>query len=170
MPELEPEVEPEVGPEVEPEVEPLAVVSAAAASSTPSSTFADKTKELRGKGGGWLVQARKKKNSPITVGKEKSSSLEGVAPVVKNHWDLSVSRLSTTASPDKVKQYLQERGIDVKEVWVFDSKIQGTKSAKVRIALEHREKAKDGKLWPEHTRVENWLYKPKSERQSVRSL
>ena len=91
--------------------------------------------------------------------------MEGVAPFVKNYFDLSVSRLSTSATPDKVKQFLQERGIDVKEVWVFDSKIQGTKSAKVRISIEHKEKAKDGNIWPEHTRVEDWLYKPKSVRQ-----
>ena len=91
--------------------------------------------------------------------------MEGVAPIVRDYWDLSLSRLSISATPDKVKHFLQERGVDVKEVWVFNSKIQGTKSAKVRISLEHKDKAKNGDMWPEHTRVEDWLYKPKAERQ-----
>ena len=69
------------------------------------------------------MQARKKKNSVTVVGKEKNSSLEGVAPVVRDYWDLSVSRLKSTATSDKVKRYLQERGIDVREVFIFESKI-----------------------------------------------
>ena len=123
-------------------------------------SFASKAQNLSQKGD-WLSNARKKKNSVRVVGQEKSSSLEGVPPVTRDYWDLSVSRLSLTATPDRVKHHLQAHNIDVREVFVFDSKIKGTKSAKVRVSIEHRDKAKNGNLWPEHTFVQDWFYKPK---------
>ena len=116
------------------------------------------------KRGNWLDNARKKKNSVTIVGKEKSSSLVGVAPLVRDFWDLSVSRLNPSATSDKIKHYLQDRQIEVKEVLVFDSKIPGTKSAKVRVAVEHKDKAKKGEIWLEFVRVQDWVYKPKSDK------
>ena len=73
-----------------------------------------------------------------------------------------MSRLSLNSTPDKIKHHLQAQGIEVKDVYVFDSKIKGTKSARVRVCLEHREKAKHGNTWPEFTRVQDWIYKPKT--------
>ena len=70
----------------------------------------------------------------------------GVASFVRDFWDLSVSRLNPSATSDKIKLYLQDRQIEVKEVFVFDSKIPGTKSAKVRVAVEHKDKAKKGEI------------------------
>ena len=110
-----------------------------------TSSYANTAKNLQ-KRGNWLDNARKKKNSVTIVGKEKSSSLVGVAPFVRDFWNLSVSRLNPSATSDKIKLYLQDRQIEVKEVFVFDSKIPGTKSAKVRVAVEHKDKAKKGEI------------------------
>ena len=111
-----------------------------------------------------MAQRRKRKNCVTVIGKEKSNSLEGVVPFVRDFWDLSVSRLSPSSTADQLAFYLQESHIDVKEVYIFDSKIKGTKSAKVRISIEHKENAKDEAIWPEHIRVQDWMYKPKTER------
>ena len=82
--------------------------------------------------------------------------------MVRNFWDISVSRLVETTTEDQVKRHLQSNGIEVREVYVFASKIKGTKSAKVRVDLEHKERVKDAELWPPHCRVQDWLYKAKA--------
>ena len=168
-------------PAVETTVSPEAATAAAVANFVPAvetpskgnqtpktkatSSFADKAKNL--KGGNWLDNARKKKNCVTIIGKEKSSTIVGVAPLVRDYWDLSVSRLNPSSTPDGIKHYLQERQIEVKEVFVFGSKIPGTKSAKVRVAVEHREKAKKEEIWPEFVRVQDWVYKSKSSKNAT---
>ena len=82
--------------------------------------------------------------------------------MTRNYWDLSVSRLADSTTEDQVKRHLQSHGIEVKEVFVFASKIRGTKAAKVCVSIEHRDKAKDGELWPLYCRVQDWIYKDRS--------
>ena len=68
-------------------------------------SFASTTKD--GASDNWtLVKARnKKKIVPVTgqVIKRNDDDLEGVPPVIRDFWDLSVSRLKESATADKVK-------------------------------------------------------------------
>ena len=83
--------------------------------------------------------------------------LEGVAPIAKTYTEISVSRLKDSVTSDKVKVHLHKHGIEVRDVFILSSKINGTKSAKVRVAIEHKERAKSPDIWPEHCRVADWV-------------
>jgi hypothetical protein len=129
--------------------------------SVPAS-FADQARQLDEKQKPWtLVQARKNKNIVPVVGKGEISILEGVAPPVKDFWEISVSRLSEATTEDKVKTFLQKHGIEVREVYVFPSRIKGTVSSKIRVALDYKQKVKDENIWPPHCRVQVWINRPK---------
>ena len=60
-----------------------------------------------------------------------------------------------------MKTFLQGHGIEVRDVFVFASKIKGTAAAKIRVALEHKDKVMESSIWPPHVRIQDWLYKPK---------
>ena len=66
----------------------------------------------------------------------------GVAPFIRDFWDVSISRMSPTATSDKVKFHLQGHGIEVRDVFMLNSRIKGTKAAKVRVALEQKDRVK----------------------------
>lgn len=98
------------------------------------------------------------------AGKGEGSILEGVEKTKRNFWEISVSRLAESTTTDKIKSCLHEHQIEVLDVYLFNSKIKGCKSAKVRVALEHRDKVKDENVWPKHSRVQDWIYMPRSTR------
>ena len=101
------------------------------------------------------------------TGTGESSVLEGVPKQKNDWWDVAVLRLKEgSTSPDKVKSYLQSKNIEVKEVFVFPSKIKGTVSAKVRVALEHKDRALDPAIWPQHLRISSWIKQSKSTRKN----
>ena len=89
--------------------------------------------------------------------KGQDDDLEGVAPFVRDFWDISVSRLRETVTADKVKTHLHKHGIEVKDVFILSSKIKGTKAAKVRVALEQRDRVKSPEIWPQHCKVADWV-------------
>ena len=89
--------------------------------------------------------------------KQNEDELEGVAPFVRDFWDISVSRLNENTTADRVKTYLHKYGIEVRDVFILSSKIQGTKAAKVRVAIEHKDRVKNRDIWPEHIRVADWV-------------
>ena len=126
--------------------------------STPKS-FSSLTKNLSSTP--WnLVKARnKRKIIPITgqAAKNDNDDLEGVPPVIRDFWDISVSRLKDNATTDKVKSHLHKHGIEVREVFILSSKIRGTKSAKVRVAREHKDRVKAPEIWPQYCRVADWV-------------
>ena len=109
----------------------------------------------------WLTQARKKRKATTVIGNKEGGSLEGVPPRVKDSWDVFVSNLTETTSDFQLKTFLQEHGIEVKEVWLLNSKKKGTKSAKVRVAAEHKNKVKDAGVWPKYIWVQDWQRKPR---------
>ena len=80
----------------------------------------------------------------------------------KNYWEIGISRLKIGTSEETLKFHLQGKNIEVKEVFVFPSKIKGTVSAKIRVALEHKERALDAAAWPASVRISSWINKPKS--------
>ena len=96
------------------------------------------------------------------TGTGEPSTLEGVAKPVRDFWELSLSRCKEGTSSDRIKAHLQSKNIEVKDVFVFPSKIKGTISAKVRVALEHKERALDASNWPPHLRISSWTYKSKA--------
>ena len=98
------------------------------------------------------------------VGNCAATTLEGVAPIKRDFWEVSVSRLKEDTSQEKLKTHIQSQGIEVRDVFVFPSKIKGTVSAKVRVDLAHRDRVKEQSIWPNHVRVQDWIYRPKSAR------
>ena len=107
-----------------------------------------------------LAKARNKRRIvPVIVRAERigDDDLEGVAPIVKNYAELSISRLKDSVTSDKVKTHLHKHGIEVRDVFILSSKINGTKSAKVRVAVEQKERAKSPDIWPQHCRVADWV-------------
>ena len=111
-----------------------------------------------------ISQVRKEKKITSVTGKKEGGILAGVAPLQKNYWDIFVSRLVVSTTADQVKRHLQENGVEVQDVFILNSKREGTKSAKVRVVLEHRNKAKDENVWPLHCRVQDWTPLSKSTR------
>ena len=100
-------------------------------------------------------KTRKNNKSPPVVGTKEGVGLTGVAPRVKHFWDLFVSNLAENTTDFQLKSYLQDHHIEVKDVFLLKSKKRGTKSAKVRIAIEHKNKAKNGDIWPKYIRVQD---------------
>ena len=68
-----------------------------------------------------------------------------------------MSRLSEHTTAEKVKSHLQKHGIEVRDVFILSSKIRGTKAAKVRVAVEHRDRVKAESIWPQHCKVADWV-------------
>ena len=107
-----------------------------------------------------LAKARNKRRIVPVIGRAErigDDDLEGVAPIVKNWVEISVSRLSVSTTSDKVKSHLHKHGIEVRDVFILSSKISGTKSAKVRVAIEHKERVKSPDIWPQHCRIADWI-------------
>ena len=95
------------------------------------------------------------------------STLEGVAPPKRrDYWEISVSRLTDGTTADKVKTYLQGKGVEVRETFVFPSKIRGTVAARVRVDLNHKEKVLDPSTWPPHIRVQSWIQKRRTDKKT----
>ena len=129
-------------------------------SSSSSSSSLPANKERFGKS--WLDAVREKRKTETIIGCKEGGDLEGVAPRIKDFWDLFISNLSDKATDFQIKSHLQSHGIEVKEVWILNSKKKGTKSAKARIAIEHKEKAKQSSVWSKFIRVQDWVRKPKN--------
>ena len=63
-----------------------------------------------------------------------------------------------------MRRDLHKHGIEVKDVWLFKSGIKGTKTAKVRVAKEHRERAKAPDIWPIHCQIKDWNFSKRKEK------
>ena len=138
--------------------------AAAAAAALTTGSFASKANRLS-RNQNWIVVERKKKKIVPVTGSGGNSTLEGVPKTKKDYWEVCCSRLKEEGtSIEKIKSHLQGQGIEVKEVFVIPSKFKGTVSAKVRVALEHKERALDANTWPNHVRISSWINKSKSAR------
>ena len=124
--------------------------------------FAAKVGEL---GESDFVQPKRPKKRSIK-GTGESVGLKGVAP--KIWWQFAINRLDTSTTSDEVKRHLQSKGIEVVDVWLLQSQIEGTKTAKVRVAREHGERAKDPALWPVHCRIRDWDFSAAKPRDNKR--
>ena len=144
--------------------QPALQVSSSSATSTSSSTSSSSSSAsvvpVPPTGISPQLESNRKTTKTI-VGNREGGVLQGVAPRVRNTWDLFVSNLSENSTDFQLKTYLQGHDIEVRDVWLLNSKKKGTKSAKVRIAVEHRNKVKERNVWPKHIRVQDWVRKPK---------
>ena len=107
------------------------------------------------------VRPKDQKKAPATTtGTAPSTVLQGVAPT-RDFWQLFVSNLKSDSTSEQVKVHLHRSGIEVKDVFIIKSKNGKTVSAKVRVALEHKERAKAEQVWPKFVKVSDWIFKPK---------
>ena len=127
--------------------------------------FAEKAKELHeipgqllAKNGESSMAGRGKSNSKSVTGTNENSDLKGVPSRNRDYWQFSVSRLVNSTTDDSVRRHLHKAGIEVKEVWLLNSQVKGAKTAKIRVAREHREKAKNPAIWPLHCIVRDWNF------------
>ena len=139
-----------------------ATSTSAVSKSTSKPSYAGQVNRLKINKNNWIDATRKKKKIVPVSGSGVASVLEGVPKAKRDYWDISISRLKEGATEEKVKTHLQSQGIEVKEVFVFPSKIKGTVAAKVRVAIEHKDRILNGDLWPNGLQISSWMYKPKS--------
>ena len=97
---------------------------------------------------------KKTKKASISGTNTDDRELKGVPP--RDFWQFSVTRLDEKTTDDAVRRFLHKAGVEVKEVWMLPSKFKGTKTAKIRVAREHREKAKAKSIWPLHCLIRDW--------------
>ena len=118
----------------------------------------------------WQVVTKSQKpKKPSISGTNRDGGLKGVPLRSRDFWQFSVTRLEATTTDDAVRRHLHNAGIEVKEVWMLGSKIKGTKTAKIRVAKEHRERAKSAALWPVHCQIRDWEFGPRESKVKSRA-
>ena len=100
------------------------------------------------------------------TGSDGPSILEGVAKPTRDYWEIAVARLKEGTTEELIKTHCQAKGIETREVKIIPSKIKGTVTAKVRVALNHKDLALNGESWPTHLRVSSWTNKSKAFKQN----
>ena len=137
--------------------------AAAAAEETSLSTlpaprrFADKVLKLGANEDEWKIAGRKKKTKkPAVVGTDHEGGLKGVAPSSLHFAQFSVTYLDESTTIDEIRRHLHTKGIEVKQIWLLNSKVKGAKTAKVRVEKEQEMRAKNPAIWPLHSRVRDW--------------
>ena len=108
-----------------------------------------------------MVKKSQKAKKPSIAGTNRDGGLKGVPLQTRDFWQFSVTRLEETTTEDAVRRHLHNAGIEVKEVWMLSSKIKGTKTAKIRVAKEHRDRAKCATLWPLYSQIRDWEFGPR---------
>ena len=73
--------------------------------------------------------------------------------------------MEENTTDDEVRRHLQKEGIEVRDVWMLRSNIKGTKTAKIKVARAHRQRAQAASLWPEHSRIRDWDFDSAKQRQ-----
>ena len=74
----------------------------------------------------------------------------GVERRIRDTWDLYVGNITESVSDTQIVDYLKTNGVEARNCYVLNSKIRGTKSARVHIPLQEKDKALDPSFWPEH--------------------
>ena len=128
----------------------------------PPRRFADKVVSLKDNRDEWTTVGVRKQKKQAVSGTSNQGGLKGVPNASRDYWQFSVSRLEDKTTADAVKRHLHTAGIEVRDIWMLASKVKGAKTAKIRVAKEHKEKAKDPSLWPIHCQIRDWQFTPKS--------
>ena len=122
----------------------------------PPRSFVDKAVGLRDNGGQWRTKTRRKTKPQTSVGTSRSATLKSVPPESKIYGEFAIYRLEEKTTSDAVRRHLHEKGIEVANIWMLGSSINGTTTAKVRVAKAHEQKAKNPSIWPLHCRIRDW--------------
>ena len=109
-------------------------------------------------GNEWKIAGRKKKGKKPSVSGTNTDNGELKGVPLRDYWQFSVTRLEERTTDDAVRRVLHSAGVEVQEVWMLNSKFRGTKTAKIRVAREHREKAKNQSIWPIHCQIRDWEF------------
>ena len=114
--------------------------------------------------GEWtLVESLRRRKIKSVVGNKKDEeiSLKGVGIRKRYTWDLYVGNLEETVSEVQIIEYLKKQNVQVRKCVVLQAKERGTKSARITIPLEDKERALMPEFWPEFIRVRSWVIRPR---------
>ena len=86
-----------------------------------------------------LVERLQQRNIKAVVGSNKEvSSLVGVERRRRDTWDIYVGNLKEDVTELRIVEYLKDKGVEGKMCFLLPSRIQGTRSARVRVPLEFK--------------------------------
>ena len=122
----------------------------------PPPSFSDRAEEPEKNGDQWHTKSRSRNKKSTSIGRKRESGLKAVPPESKSYGLFAIYRLEASTSADAVRHHLHQQGIEVGDVWMLGSSIKGTKTAKVRVAKAHEQRAKDPSIWPLHCRIRDW--------------
>ena len=109
-----------------------------------------------------MENLRRRRIKPV-IGNKNSieERLKGVETKRKDTWDLYVGNVDVDVTKSQIVDYLKKQEISDRKCILLTSKVQGTKSARVTISLEDKDRALRPELWPEFVRVRSWVIKPR---------
>ena len=123
----------------------------------PPRRFADRVERLRDNGNEWRIAGgNKRPKKPSVIGTDSAGGLKGVPSRTLSFWQYSVTYLDGKTTNDDVRKNLHKHGIEVREIWMLNSQVKGTRTAKIRVAREHKDRAKNPSIWPLHSRIQDW--------------
>ena len=109
-----------------------------------------------------LVESLKRRKVTSVVGSRKDGgSLIGVERKVKDTWDLYVGNIAENVGEEVIADYLRKNGVEPRACYMFSSKVRGTKSARIRVSMEDKERTLMPEFWPEFVRVRSWIIRPR---------
>ena len=76
-----------------------------------------------------------------------------------------VGNLVDSVTETHVVEYTKRNGVEVRSCYMLKSKIYGTNSARIKVAIQDKDKILDSSFWPENVRVRSWVFKPRWARQ-----
>ena len=115
--------------------------------------------EIQDEDGRWvLVERLKKRKLKAVVGSNKEQScLSGVEMKRRDTWDIYVGNLKDDVTDTQIMEYLGAKEVVGKACYLLSSKIYGTKSARVRVDIESKDRVLESNFWPEHVRVRSCM-------------
>ena len=117
----------------------------------------------------WTLMSRLKRRKIETLQGKKDTpnlNLRGVE-TKKDSWDIYVGNLTEGSSRQTIQEYILEGGVTALQIYMLQSTIKGTVSARVRIPLEDRDKVLNSEFWPRFVKVRSWVFRPKPSQTTV---
>ena len=116
----------------------------------------------RSKGTWTLAGSLKRRKVTALVGaKKETGRLMGVERKARDTWDVYVGNLVDSVTETHVVEYTKRNGVEVRSCYMLKSKIYGTNSARIKVAIQDKDKILDSRFWPENVRVRSWVFKPR---------
>ena len=93
---------------------------------------------------------------PAVVETDNEGGLRGVAPRSHSFHQFSITYLNENTTCDEIRRHLHTKGVEVRQIWLLNSNVKGTKTAKIRVEKEQEMRAKNPAIWPLHSRIRDW--------------